>query len=106
MIKAIHIWVSQYIHIPKDLQRLILFLLLAWLWLVTLPYVGLVLAAVVGIYCVTSLPMEPVNIAFCSICGLMVVLHVIDIIGRVNDGSSDGEESSSEDSDGDSNPLL
>lgn len=102
MIKAIHNWVSQYIHIPTNLEKLILFLLLAWLWLVTLPFVGLVLVAALGIYCATSFPMESVNLAICAICGLMTILHVVDIIGRVKGG----EESSGEDSDGDSNPML
>ncbi|MBO5532422.1 MAG: hypothetical protein J5977_08195 [Fibrobacter sp.] len=102
MIKAIHNWVSQYIHIPTNLEKLILFLLLAWLWLVTLPFVGLVLVTALGIFCATSFKMESVNIAICAVCGLMTILHVIDIIGRVKGG----EESSGGDSEGDSNPLL
>ena len=106
MIKAIHNWVSQYIHIPKNLEKLILFLLLAWLWLVKLPFVGLVLVAALGIYCAVSFQMDSVNIAICVVCGLMTVLHVIDIIGRVKGGSGDGRESSGEVSDGDSNPML
>lgn len=106
MIKAIHNWVSQYIHIPTNLEKLILFILLAWLWLVTLPFVGLVLVAALGIFCATSFKMESVNIAICAVCGLTAILHVIDIIGRVKGGSSDGGESSGEDSDDDSNPLL
>lgn len=106
MIKSIHNWVSQYIHIPTNLEKLILFLLLAWLWLVTLPFVGLVLVAALGIYCATSFQMESVNIAICAICGLTAVLHVVDIIGRVKGNSGDGDESSGEDSDGDSNPML
>ena len=84
MIKSIHDWVSQYIHIPTNLEKLILFLLLAWL----------------------SFQMESVNIAICAICGLTAVLHVVDIIGRVKGNSGDGDESSGEDSDGDSNLML
>ena len=61
MIKAIHNWVSQYIHIPTNLEKLVLFLLLAWLWLVTLPFVGLVLVAALGIFCATSFKMESVK---------------------------------------------
>ena len=53
-------------------------------------------------FCATSFKMESVNIAICAVCVLMTILHVIDIIGRVKGG----EESSGDDSEGDSNPLL
>ena len=41
MIRAIHSWLSEHIHAPSSLDKLILFLPLAIIWLFTLPIVGL-----------------------------------------------------------------
>jgi len=107
MIKAIHNWVSQYIHVPSNLEKLILFLLLAWIWLVTLPYVGLIIVVALGIYAAVCFPMDAFNCGVCAICGLTAVLHIIDIIGRVK-GDSDDVSGSSEkkESEDNSDPTL
>lgn len=96
MISTIHSFVGRYIHVPSNLEKLILFVLLAWIWVLTLRYVGLAIALAVGIYCAVSFDMDTVNIAVCSVSGLMAVLHVIDIVlgGKkssecMNDGFSD-----------------
>ena len=106
MIRAIHSWLSEHIHAPSNLDKLLLFVPFVIAWILTLPFVGLIIADALGIYYAISFTMDSVNIAICSICGLLAILHIIDIIGRVKGGSSDGGESSGEDSDDDSNPLL
>ncbi|MBR2900095.1 MAG: hypothetical protein IKC23_10820 [Fibrobacter sp.] len=58
----------------------------------TLPFVGLIIAAALDIYCAISFTMDSVNIAICSICGLLAILHIIDIIGMVKGGSSGGDD--------------
>ena len=40
MVRAIHNWVSEHIHAPSNLDKVILFLPLAVVWLFTLPIVG------------------------------------------------------------------
>ena len=80
MIRAIHSFVGQYIHLPSNLEKLILFVLLAWIWVLTLRFVGLAIALAVGIYCAISFDVDTVNIVVCSASGLMAVLHIIDIV--------------------------
>ena len=92
MIRAIHGWLSEHIHVPSSLDKLLLFVPFVIAWILTLPVVGLIIAAALGIYCAISFTMDSVNIAICSICGLLAILHIIDIIGMVKGGSSGGDD--------------
>ena len=44
MVRSIHNWASEHIHAPSNLDKVILFLPLAVVWLFTLPIVGLMLS--------------------------------------------------------------
>ncbi|MBQ3720763.1 MAG: hypothetical protein II850_07245 [Fibrobacter sp.] len=100
MIKAIHNRLSDHIHVPNSLDKLLLFIPYVLVWIFTLPFIGLIIVAALGIYCAVQFQMDTTNIAVCVVCGLMTILHIIDIIGRVK-GDSDGSDISNDDS----NPL-
>lgn len=106
IISVIHKAVQPYIHIPKSLDKLILFIPLALIWTLTIPVVGLIIVVAIAIFCAVNFSSTNEIIGVGVVCGLIAVLHVVDIIGRVKGGSGDGRKSSGEVSDGDSNPML
>lgn len=102
IISVIHKAVQPYIHIPKSLDKLILFIPLALIWTLTIPVVGLIIVVAIAIFCAVNFSSMNEIIGVGVVCGLMTILHVIDIIGRVKGG----ESSSGDDLEDDSNPLL
>lgn len=84
MVRSIHNWVSEHIHAPSNLDKVILFLPLAVVWLFTLPIVGLMLSIALCVLLVASFiansTYDTGGIIPCVLFGLIAVLHVVDII--------------------------
>lgn len=92
IISVIHKAVQPYIHIPKSLEKLILFIPLALIWTLTIPVVGLIIVVAIAIFCAVNFSSINEIIGVGVVCGLLTILHIIDIIGMVKGGSSGGDD--------------
>ena len=84
MIRAIHSWLSEHIHAPSSLDKLILFLPLAIVWLFTLPIVGLMLSmalcVLLGASFIANSSYDTGALIPCVLFSLTAVLHIVDIV--------------------------